>query len=255
MNHTLSLLNYQIMSDIRSKFLGSSLGIFWCILSPLLQVFMYVFLFGFVFKIKFPQTGSGFDYVLFILSGMVGWLGFQEGILSAASSITRNGAIIKNIVFPMEIFPIASVFGGILTFLICLISYALLSTGSFFSLHLWTLPFILIVQILFMIGCGFIISTIGAFVKDMHAFLPTIMQLLLIGTPIFYELKDLPSMFQKACVFNPLYYIFDSYRLVLFYNQAPHFTGLVIVGLFSCVFSYVGLTFFKKFKGYFESVI
>lgn len=257
MSNWFSLLFYQVFNDMRSRFLGSILGILWVILSPLLQVLMYVFLFGFIFKIRFNQGDSSIEYVLFILSTMVGWLAFQEGINSASTSIVRNSSIIKNVVFPTEIFPLAAILGSIVTFGVCLIIYIVLCIigRHYLGLNLLFLPFILFTQILLMIGCGFLISTIGAFLKDVQAFLPTIMQLLLVGTPIFYEYKDLPLILQKITIFNPLYYIFDGYRAILFYNTTPNMTYTFIVLILSSIFTFSSYKLFRNFKGNFEAFI
>ena len=41
----------------------------------------------------------------YILSGMVPWLCFQTAVVSGAASIISNGSFIRQVIFPVEVFP------------------------------------------------------------------------------------------------------------------------------------------------------
>jgi lipopolysaccharide transport system permease protein len=257
MNQWLNLFWYQYISELRSRYLGSVLGVLWAFMNPLIQVGMYVFLFAIVFKVRLKGTGSPTDYVLFILSTMIGWLPFQESLLSAAGSITRNGSIIRNVVFPREIFPAASVVCSTVTWAMGLIIYTVfsISMGKMPSATWMALPLILVVQIILLLGVSFFIAIIGAFYRDILVVLPIFLQLLLISTPIFYGIEDLPASLKLVASLNPLTYLFQSYRDVLFYGIWPNFITLVCFSIFGGILFYVSIKMFRRFSGYFEAVV
>ena len=250
-------LRFQLRSDLHSRFMGSMLGAYWALVNPILQVTIYVFLFSIIFPARISGSNSPYDYALFCLSGLGAWLSIQEALTNCASSIVKNSAIVKNIDYPIVLFPLSSV---ICSFVTIGTTYSLLLilrsiTGHPPSATLLALPFVLLVQGIFVFGIGLYLSMIGTFFRDTLQVLPMIMQLIMLATPVIYERKDVPAKLLFLIDYNPIYYLIDSYRKILFYGHWPDWLPLCIVGFIGLVFTFIALKLFNSARGYFEAVV
>ena len=254
---TWSLLLYQIKTDLHLKFFGSTLGIYWAVINPLLQVAIYVFLVSFVFKVKLAGTDHPLDYGLFVLSGMGAWLAFQEALTTSAGSIIRNASVVKNINFPLELFPVSAVMCSLVSLLVSYIALAalLVASGRGVSITIVALPIVLVAQLLLTMGIAFIVAAIGAFFRDIMQVLPILLQLLMLATPIVYDKSDVPSTFQVIAKINPLFYLVDSFRQILFYGNWPNWLGILGVGGLGLLLCFAGVKAYRAVKGLFEGVV
>jgi lipopolysaccharide transport system permease protein len=108
------------------------------------------------------------DYTAYLLSGLVSWLCFQEAMVKGCTSITANRTLVKQVVFPIEILPVKTVLSCLFTLLVSvsvLVIYVLLSYGSLHLTYL-LLPFLILMQLMMMIGLAYILATIGAVFRD-----------------------------------------------------------------------------------------
>ena len=78
---------------------------------------------------------------------------------------------------------------------------------------------------------------------------------LLFLTPIFYSIESAPPLLQNLLMLNPLTYIVEQFRFVLFFGQMPGWTGLTIYFLFSICFAWVCLKIFRLLKRGFADLV
>src|SRR5262249_28393612 len=79
------LLRELVKRDFAARFTGSALGLFWAVLQPLSLVVVYWFVFTYMFT-RGPAS-SGDNYILFLISGLLPWLGINEGVVRSTTSI------------------------------------------------------------------------------------------------------------------------------------------------------------------------
>src|SRR5207249_291249 len=112
------------------------------------------------------------DYIVYLLSGLIPWMAFQESMAKSATVIVANASIVKQVVFPIEVLPVKGVLASMLTQLISttvLVGYVLVSHGSL----PWTyalLPVLWLGQFLAMCGLSYALSAVGTFVRDIKDF-------------------------------------------------------------------------------------
>lgn len=257
MNKLLPLLCYQIRSDMHQRYLGSLLGAYWSVVNPLLQVGLYVFLFSIIFQMRLGGSSTPFEYALFCLAGLGAWLSFQEALTACVGSISRNAAIVKNVAFPAELFPISSVVCSCIT--LCT-TYSMLLVlhglqGHFPGASILALPLVVLAQGLLAFGLGLFLAVAGAFFRDLSQILPILLQLWMLATPVLYQRSDVPARLQFLTGWNPLYHLIDAYRQILYYGAWPDWAGLAFVALLGLVFALVGWKLFRFAEGYFEAVV
>ena len=99
------LLLRMVERDLRSKYVGSLIGIFWTIINPLLLLLVFTFIFSIIFRARFGNEASVGISALYILCGLIPWLGFQEGVARSANYLVENRNLISRVKFPAAVLP------------------------------------------------------------------------------------------------------------------------------------------------------
>lgn len=242
---------------LRDRFLGSSLGVVWAIVNPILMLSIFTFVFGFVFKTKLPGAETSLTYIIWLISGYGPWLAISEGIASGTSAVSANGGIIKNIAFKTELLPLSYSLLGLVPLVVSTVFLLILMMiqGNYdYSMVLLTIP-ILISQMIFVGGIVLFLSSLNVFIRDIAVVLPNILMVIMFASPIFYPLDSLPAMAKKIIAYNPIYVISDSYRQVILEHQLISPMRTIYLIVIPVVIFITGLLFFRKFKAYFDSRI
>ena len=95
-----------IKSDLRSKFVGSSLGGLWMILNPLSQVLIFTFVLSAVLSAKLPGINNQYAYAIYLMAGTLGWSLFSEIVNRCLTLFIDNANILKKLVFPKITLPL-----------------------------------------------------------------------------------------------------------------------------------------------------
>ncbi|MBI5740650.1 MAG: ABC transporter permease [Nitrospirae bacterium] len=240
--------------NIRDRYLGSALGLFWAVLHPLLLLGIYTFVFGFVLKSKLPGAETTFAYSIWMISGFVPYMAFSDAINVSTSSVIGGSGLVKNIVFKSETLPIAATLTAGVPFTVGMIflMFLLFADGNYPTWHIVALVPVIILQFAFLTGAAFFLSATTVFIRDIAQALPTLIMFLLFFTPIFYPVESMPQLIEKLTFFNPLYQMTRPYRDILFQHQLPDWRGMAYLGFLATVLILSGLKYFRRLKGYFE---
>lgn len=243
--------------SLADRYLGSALGGTWAILNPLLMFALFTFVFGFVFKARLPGADSTLAYSIWLICGFGPWLANTEALTAAANSIISNSGLVKNMSFKTEVLPIASTMLGLipLTVSIIFILGLQLVAGYGWNWSLVWLPFVVLVQFIFLAALGVMVAVITTFVRDFGIVLPNLLMILLFATPIFYPIEAVPSIVQGLIGFNPIYIIASAYRAVLLGEQVVPLFPLFSLALFSFGLLTFSLAVFRRVKGFFPAVV
>ena len=110
------LLRTLVRRELRTRFKGSALGLFWSLIYPLAMIGVYTL----VFSVLWRVTGDIPHYPLFVLSGLAVWGFFQAGIQLGTTSLVANGELIKKVWFPRELVPASAVLAQTVTIFVML---------------------------------------------------------------------------------------------------------------------------------------
>src|SRR5687767_5171816 len=89
--------------ELRYRYAGASLGIFWHLIHPLLQVLIYTFVFTQVVIIQ-PEDQQDAPFVLYLCAGLFPWLAFSETLLQGSNAFLENAVYLKRLPIPAEVF-------------------------------------------------------------------------------------------------------------------------------------------------------
>jgi lipopolysaccharide transport system permease protein len=244
--------------EITDRFSGQLFGIFWAIGHPLILMLVYVFIFGFVFKVRMGGTTSlPLDYTTYLLSGLIPWLAFSEVMSKASVTIVSNSVLVKQVVFPVETLPVKSVISTLLTLLIfitMLIVYVLLVQNTLPWTYL-LLPLLLFLLVLAMIGVSYILSAIGVYFRDIKDFVQVFSVTGVYLMPAFYLPESIPNLFRPLLYLNPFSYMIWCFQDALYFGRFEHPFAWPIFALLSIGSFVIGYRFFRKLKLMFGNVL
>src|SRR5215203_4856196 len=109
------LIQSLVARELKARYRGSALGIFWSFGNPLLLLLIY----SAVFKYFVPGRGNAIQpYTLFLFSGLLPWTWFASSLNESTGSLIAGGNLIKKVLFPAEVLPIVSVLANMVHFLL-----------------------------------------------------------------------------------------------------------------------------------------
>lgn len=249
MMHYRQILVATTKVEISKRYAGSALGLVWVGLYPLLLLGVYLFVYLVVFKMRFPGY-SEMDYVLYVFAGLVPYIGLSEAIQAGTQSIKQNIHLVKNVMLPIEIVPVRAVAAALVGQVVLLILVgALAAINGTLSSFIVTLPLVLALQFLFLLGIVFVLSAVALVVQDVAHFVNLTIMLMMFLSPIGFRADMLPKGYEILVWANPISYLLDAYRFVLLSNHTTSATVLAMYAGISLGFFILGATFFQRFKG------
>jgi lipopolysaccharide transport system permease protein len=237
--------------ELSDRYAGQAFGLLWSIGHPLFQIALYIFVFAFVFRTRLDSSREmPLDYTTYLLSGMVAWIGFQEAMIKSCTAITSNAALVKQVVFPLEVLPVKGVLASLfpqLVSLAVLIVYVLWTTGSLPATYA-LLPVLLALQLMAMIGVAYVLSSVGVYFRDIK----DVVQLLAMAgaylLPIFYLPSWVPAVLQPLLYLNPFSYLVWCFQDALYFGRIEHPWAWVFTSTVSVLTFVIGYRVFRKLK-------
>ena len=239
------LVIYLVTSGLKAQHRNNFLGYFWWLLDPLLGVLVYYFVVVILFK-----RASGSNYGIYLVVGLIVWRWLQSTIRSASRSIISQSKIISQVYLPKAIFPI----GGTLTQLInfgfglLVIAIFLIALNVSPGIKIIWLPFIMSMQLFFMMAIAFLLGYVCVFIRDIDNFLNHLMRLWFFGSPVIWYEDMVPQRLEWLLTINPMAHFITSFRNVLIYNSNPDYMTLFYIGVLSISFVIFMLFYYYRFE-------
>lgn len=235
--------------NIQMQYRGSYLGVVWTLLSPLLMLGIYSFVFGYVFSSSFKGE-TPLEHALGIFVGLALHNFFAEVIVLTPTLIQSNATFVKKVVFPLETLIIARLLASLLTLAIksALIVIAALLLGK--SITLAHLGILAMLPIMFITatGIGMLFSAIGVVIKDLGNASQFMSMALLFGSAVFYPVDKIPPGAWTYLQFNPLVYMVDGIRNIMLWNRPMPLESYTVPALSSIVIFLLGNYVFQKLR-------
>jgi lipopolysaccharide transport system permease protein len=249
--------------ELRDRYVGQVLGIFWAIIMPILTMAVYLFIFVFVFNAKMPDAqeyasaGWGGSYALYLLSGLLPWMALQDIMGRSVTTVSGNARLVKQVVFPLEVLPLKIFYASFLSFAIPLalfFIYGIVMHGLPSPLAL-CLPLVVLTQYLMATGIAFIFSAIGVYLRDLKDIVGVICFVLIYTMPIFFVPSMLPEKMYTLILLNPFSHMIQVYHDVLFYGQITESFSWVFFPMFAIALFFMGCRVFYSTKHSFGNML
>jgi len=227
------LIQSLVARELKARYRGSVLGVFWSFGNPLLLLLVY----SAVFKYFMPNRSAVQPYALFLFCGLLPWTWFAASLNESASVLVAGGNLIKKVMFPAEVLPIVSVLANMVHFLLglpilaaFLAYYAYVGPGvppdggaaiTGVALHLseliW-LPVVIAVQFVLTTGLALLLSALAVHFRDVRDIVTNLLTFWFFATPIIYPMESVPEL-KRWLDLNPMTHLVVSYQEILFHPQ------------------------------------
>lgn len=244
--------------EVHARYRQSWLGALWALLTPLLMLAVYTFVFRYVFSVRWGVTvESNLSFAVRLYAGLAVFNFFAECVARAPRLVLDQPHLVKKVVFPIEVLPWVNTVAALVHLAIALamlLGLALWETGR---IHLSTLamPLVWLPLVPLTVGLGWWLAAIGTFVRDVGQVITMALSLLLFLSPIFFPIQALPAAWQKWMFLNPLALIITQTRAVLIDGLWPDWAPLAL-NLAACVLvALAGAAFFRAARTGFADVV
>jgi lipopolysaccharide transport system permease protein len=212
-----ALVQSLVARELKARYRGSTLGLLWSFINPLLLLSIYTFVFTTVMP-GARSAGIELPFSLFLFCGLLPWTWFSSSLLESSNSLIAGGNLIRKVLFPAEVLPIVAVFAGLVHF--CL---GLPILAAFFVYYrvpvpltdLAWFPVIVLAQLLLTLGFALMLSALTVHFRDLRDLLANVLMLAFFLTPIIYPLSQAPAWARPFLNLNPFTTLAVSYQEVL----------------------------------------
>ena len=234
--------------DFSERFAGSVIGAGWAFIWPIVQLFIYIIIFGKLMGGRLPGINQVYAYGIYAASGLIPWTSFCNVVSRSTSIFLEKKYIISKVKVSLPSFPLFIVLAETVVFIfsICILLAVLIITNQKPSLRMiLLLPFVYYIQQLFAFSLGLFFGTFTIFLKDLKQVVDIGLQLWFWFTPIVYIESILPQWVQKIIHLNPMYVFVDTYHKIFLINESLNFHSLIIMNFIAHAFLFVSVSFLK----------
>jgi len=251
------LIQTLVMRDIKSRYIGSAIGLFWAVINPLILLAVFSFVFAIIFKQRVASGGEQ-SFFLFMFCGLWPWFAFQEGVSRSSMAMIENAHFIKKVVFPSEVLVVSTVLSS---FVQQAIGFAFLFILLAFSgqlgnvLYLMLLPAVFLLQFIFSVGLGWALSSLTVFFRDVAQVANALLMVWFYATPIVYPANLVPPRFQFLLTANPMHHLLGIYRALILSGHLPELGSVVYVAVVAGGSFWLGSRLFGHLKSTFADLL
>jgi lipopolysaccharide transport system permease protein len=238
------LIQTLVVRDLKARYRGSTLGLLWTLLNPLLHMAIYALVFSVYMRNEMER------YPAFLLCGIVPWTWLSSALFLGTTAIIEGGSMLKKVFFPPQVLPTVTVIATFINFLLSLplLFGVLLLFGVTFGWSLLALPLIMSAQFALTLGLTLIISATSVRYRDIPPILGHMLMFWFFLTPILYPVSSVPERFRTLLSFNPATPFFVAYQEALMYNRLVSWEAFgAMVGLGAAALL-VGVLIFKRLR-------
>lgn len=237
-----------VLSDLRSRWRRSWLGMGWCLIQPLCMTLLLAVVFSHLFHLPF------FLYAPYILSGMIVWEFLGSCLSGGSLAFVQADAYIKQCPHPLAIYTLRQVLSNLIVLglaSLVLWFWALLARPENFGFcWLAILTFFPILTLIFW-PLTTLLAYAGSRFRDIPHMIGLILQATWFISPVYFDV----SMFRKGGLdalvdYNPIYHLLQIIRAPILQGSWPTLTNYFFC--FALIFilvpaaSYIGKKVEKK---------
>lgn len=247
------LLYFLTWRDIKIRYKQTVLGATWAIIQPLLTVVVFSIFFGRLGKIP----SDGIPYPIFSFTGLVPWTLFVYGLAQSSNSLVGSQNLIKKVYFPRLTIPIASLFAGIVDFLIALAILVIMMVYYAVtpSMNMVWLPFFFLLTLVTSLGVGFWLSALNVEYRDVRFAVPFLTQFWMYATPIAYPSSMLPEPWRTLYGLNPMAGVVEGFRWSLLGSHTQPGPIILASSGVAVIMMVSGAYYFKRMERNFADVV
>jgi ABC-type polysaccharide/polyol phosphate export permease len=252
------LLAAMVLSDLKTRYIGSSIGLFWTIVNPVMELATYTFVFHVLLQVRFHPGQTTGQYVLFLFCGMLAWGGFADGLVRATTAITSSAHLLRKVNFPAVVLPAQMVATAVINQmfrLVVLLVFCML-IGDGLTWHILLLPPFLLAQALFTFGMGMLLAVAAVYFRDVQHWVNAALLIGMFITPVVYPASAWPRQYTLLLYPNPMAQYIGIYQsLILGHHLPTALTSVLYAFIASGLAVVVGASVFAHSRRRFADMV
>jgi len=229
------LLWQMVGNDLKGRYVGSVLGLFWSVVHPLVQISIYTLIFSKIMGARLGENASPYAFSVYLCAGMLPWVTCAEVMSRCTGVFWENATLVKKIAFPKVLLYAYVVTAAATNLAIMLIMFLVFlwwvsELPALIPLVTW-MPF-LVLQLMFATGIGFITSVLNVFFRDVAQITAVFIQLWFWLTPIVYVPDILPLPVLSLLRYNVMARFTSVHHALILRGELPRVEeGIFLLGV------------------------
>ena len=280
------LVVFLTLRDLKVRYKQTVLGVLWAIIQPFVTMIVFSFVFGRIARLP----SDGVPYPLFSYVGLLPWNFFSDGLTKGASSLTVNSSMIRKIYFPRLILPITGILSGLVDFLLAAsmlallyIYYALQATpvpaavqagvfplanadftltafqnvGAPFQVTgnvIW-LPLLMLLAFCVALAMSLWLSAMNVRFRDVGYGLAFVIRILMYLTPVAYPISRLDGGLRTLAALNPMTGVVEGFRWALLGVDSAPGPYILVSAVMTLLLLVGGLYYFRQTESQFADLL
>lgn len=248
-----------VSQDLATRYRGSLLGRAWPVLLPLLMLAIYGFVFGGVFRARWPglEEGDHLGFTLNLFAGLLVHAMLAETAGVAPGLMVRHSNFVRKVVFPLPVLvavPLGSalVHAGLGLVILLVVNGV---WGSGLHASALAVPLILAPYLLMLLGLSLGLAALGVYVRDLVQITGAMVTVALFTSTVFFPREMVPPMLAKVVDFNPISWPVQAMRDALLLGKWPQPGGYAIYSVAALVVLVLGWRCFAGLRRGFADVL
>lgn len=248
-----------VAQDLAGRYRGTLLGRAWPVLMPLLMLAAYGFVFGAIFRARWPGLAEG-DHLGFIMNLFAGLLMHSlmaESMGQAPDLLLRNSNFVRKVVFPLPVL-VAVPLGT--AFVHALVGLAILAVvnglfGSGLHATVVIVPLVVLPYLTLLYGLSLLLAALGVYIRDLSQITGVLVMLMLFTGAVFFPRTMVPDAVAGLVDFNPLTWPVVALREAMLRGEWPDALSFAKYSLAALVVLGIGWSAFRQLKRGFADVL
>jgi lipopolysaccharide transport system permease protein len=224
------LIRALVVRDIRIRYRGSSFGLVWSLINPLLQVLVTTVALSYFLGAGPPNLSA------YLMCAFLPWTYFQTVLMDVSAIVYNYSGIMKKVYFPREIPVITVCCSNAVQLMAATVVFIVYRWGVIGVLHGWPgwppievlwLPVLMVLVFMLTLGVAFVVSAYSFFYEDVRVLLIVALNGCLYLLPVIYFAENIlystrlaSSHFRRILydlyLLNPLAWIITAYKQIFF---------------------------------------
>ena len=226
--------------DFFGQFTSSIGGWLWLLVTPVVHIIIYAFVFSYIFQVRAPEEFGQTRFVIFMMIGYLPWFAFAEALSKSTGLLLEKAPLITKVMFPVQVLPVV---GTAVPYLTHSIGFGLLlgylATQGLFSAAWLLIPLIFALQFLFTMGLVALLSALCVFLRDLQQIVLLSVTIWFFLTPVIYPISMIrDESIRSLFLLNPMHSFINLYREIVLLGEVSliHLSIIVPTALVSyCV--------------------
>lgn len=254
-----SLWRTLVGQDFAVRYRGTLLGRAWPLMMPLASLLLYGFVFGAVFRARWPGLGEG-DHLGFAINLFIGLLVhglLAESVGQSPTLLQRNSNFVKKMIFPLSVLvavPLgaALVHMALATVLLVVVN-AIWGTG--FHWPVLAIPVVLAPYVVMLYGLSLFFAALGPYFRDLALVVTMLTMVVLFTGAVFFPRDMVPALLSGVVVWNPISWPTEALRQAILHGQMVDALSWCSYFLVAVAVFMVGRFTFSTLRGGFADVL